>query len=99
MAEQQSPVPIVEHLPNGENPHPSLEGAPEGSLGHAGAHLEHEPITDGKTVIAAPVGHNVQIEVPGEKEANDEAMLKENPEKAERWDAGVLKRLRLKKAA
>lgn len=82
MSEEKSPqvpnvVPIVEHLPNGDNPHPSLEGAPEGSVGHPGAHLEHEPVMDGRQVVAAPPGHGVVPEtVPSEEEV--EKMLKES---------------------
>lgn len=97
MSEEKSPqvpnvVPIVEHLPNGENPHPSLEGAPEGSVGYPGAHLEHEPIRDGKQVIAAPPGQGVVLEtVPSEKEV--EKMLKEGAEERERWEGGFFKRM------
>ena len=95
MAEQQPPIPIIEHLPNGDNPHPSLEGAPQGTLGHADEALEHAPIEHEGKIIAAPEGHNAQIEVSGEKEA-DKLALKANPEEAERWGAEIAKRKREK---
>lgn len=91
-------IPIVEHLPNGEQPHPSLEGAPEGTIGHPDEHLEHEPIEDGGKVVAAPLGHGVQVStVPSEEEV--ERMLKEGTGEGGRWLGSLFKILRLKKAA
>lgn len=91
MAEQPANVPIVEHLPNGDKPHPSLEGAPEGSVGHPDAHLEHEPVMDGKQVVAAPPGHGVVPEtVPSEKDV--EKMLKEGADAGGHWIGKILRR-------
>ncbi len=91
MAEQQPLVPIVEHLPNGDNPHPSLEGAPQGTLGHADEAFEHKPIEHDGKIIAAPEGHNVQVTItPSEEQV--EKMLKESTEDSERWRGEQLKR-------
>lgn len=77
-------IPIVEHLPNGEQSHPSLEGAPEGTVGHPDEHLEHEPIKDGGKVVAAPPGHGVQVNTnPSEEQV--ERMLKEGTGEGGRW--------------
>lgn len=93
MAETASPpIPLVERFPNSENPHPTVdETTPVGAVGHPDAALEHTPIEHEGKVIGAPQGHNAQIEVPGEKEA-DELALKANSEEAQRWGAEIAKR-------
>lgn len=93
MAEEIKTVPMVEHLPNGENPHPSLEGVPEGTVGHPDEHLEHQPIVDGGKVVAAPPGHGVEIKtVPSEAEV--EKMLKEGTGEGGHWLGKWFKRKR-----
>ena len=92
MAEQQQPIPIVEHLPNAERPHPTIdESAPAGTIGHPDAALEHRPIEHKGQIIGAPAGYGQNIQVLGEKEA--EALIKENdPDESEHWWGKLLKR-------
>lgn len=93
MAEEKLPggVLIVEHLPNGQEPHPKTEGMPEGVVGHPGEHLEHEAIThDGKVVALPHEGHGEKVEtIPSPEEV--EKLLKESTEEAGHW-LGVFKR-------
>ncbi len=65
---------------------------PEGVLGHAGEHLEHEPITHDGKVIAAPAGHGVVIKtVPSEAEV--ETLLREDTGESGHWVGELLKKI------
>ncbi|MBI2405485.1 hypothetical protein HYV21_00315 [Candidatus Microgenomates bacterium] len=101
MADQEkvpTTVPIVEHLPNSEQPHPSIDGLPEGSAGHPGEHLEHEPIVYGGQVIATPPGYGVEVRTqPSEEEV--ERLLKKEVGEGGRWFGEITKLLTKKKAA
>ncbi|MBI3290467.1 hypothetical protein HYZ78_03675 [Candidatus Microgenomates bacterium] len=92
MAEQPTNVPIVERFPNNDNPYPRIdENAPTGTVGHPDAALEHEPIEyDGK-IVAAPVGHGVQV-VTTPSEQQVEEMVKEGADTSDRWLGGLIKR-------
>lgn len=57
-------IPIVEHLPTADQPHPNLDNLPEGSVGHPGEHLDHEPMMDSGKVIGAPhPGYGQEVKI------------------------------------
>lgn len=90
-------IPIVEHLPNGDQPHPRTDEMPEGTIGHPGEHLEHTPVTHYGKVVAAPPGHGEEVEtVPSSGEV--EKLLKEGEEESGHW-LGVELLKKFKKAA
>lgn len=94
MAEEKLPisVPIVEHLPNGQEPHPKTDGMPAGTVGHPGEHLEHEAIThEGKVVAIPHEGHGEKVEtVPSPEEV--EKLLKQSEEETAHWLGKLIKR-------
>ena len=88
----QVKIPIVEELPNGEEPYPNTDGMPQGTVGHPGEHLEHQPITHNGKVIAAPEGYGQTIQtVPPPDEV--EKMLREETGEGGRWFGEFLRRL------
>lgn len=89
-------IPIVEHLPTGDQTHPNTDGLPKGTIGHPGEHLEFPPIEHEGKVVAAPEGHGVSVEtIPSAEEV--EKMLKEGTEETGHWLGELLKR-KIKKA-
>lgn len=98
----QEKIPIVEALPNGEEPHPNTDGMPQGTVGYPGEHLEHQPITHNGKIIAAPQGYGQEIQtVPSPKKV--EEMLGQATGESGRWLGALFKKLvqkeKLEKAA